>query len=98
MHRFFFHLGRAAASCKRQSILLSLLVMKLPNGERADLGTKLEDYTLNPVHRDGRHKARVFESLLGITAANANLLRNALLEAASTSEVAVAKGETGYGE
>lgn len=29
--------------------------MKPPNGERADLGTKLEDYTLNPFHRDGPH-------------------------------------------
>ena len=32
--------------------------MKLPNGERADLGTKLEDYSLNPLHRHGQHKAR----------------------------------------
>jgi len=38
--------------------------MRLPNGESADLGTKLEEYTLNPLHRDGRHKAHVFESVL----------------------------------
>jgi len=25
--------------------------MRLPNGDRADLGTKLEDYTLNNLHR-----------------------------------------------
>jgi hypothetical protein len=43
--------------------------MKLPNGENADLGTKLEDYSLNPFHRHGQHKARVFESALGITPA-----------------------------
>jgi hypothetical protein len=41
--------------------------MKLPNGERADLGSKIEDYVLNPSHWEGRHKARVFESMLGIT-------------------------------
>ncbi|MBI5385628.1 MAG: hypothetical protein HZA90_13195 [Verrucomicrobia bacterium] len=40
--------------------------MKLPQGERADLGTKLETYTLNPWHRDGRHKARIFASVLGL--------------------------------
>ena len=48
--------------------------MKLPNGERADLGSKLEDYSLNPFHRHGQHKARVFESALGITLANAELM------------------------
>jgi hypothetical protein len=41
--------------------------MKLPNGDRADLGTKLEDYSLNPLHRHGQHKARVFESGFGET-------------------------------
>jgi len=44
--------------------------MKLPNGDRADLGSKIEDYVLNPRHWEGRHKARVFESVLGITPAN----------------------------
>jgi hypothetical protein len=34
--------------------------MRLPNGGRADLGTKLEDYTLNPLHRDGRNKDNGF--------------------------------------
>jgi hypothetical protein len=42
--------------------------MKLSKGDRADLGTKIEDYVLNPRHWEGRHKARVFESLLGINA------------------------------
>jgi hypothetical protein len=48
--------------------------MRLPNGDRADLGTKLEDYVLNPRHREGRHKARLFESALGITLANTGVL------------------------
>ena len=57
--------------------------MKLPNGERADLGTKLEDYALNSNHRNGQHKARVFESALGITLRNKEVLARALLEAAA---------------
>jgi len=72
--------------------------MKLPNGERADIGTKLEDYVLNPQHRDGRHKARVFDSVLGIRMANSDVLHDALLRAAATSQDAEAKGDNGYGE
>ena len=72
--------------------------MKLPNGQRADLGTKLEDYTLNPLHRDGRHKARVFESALGITFENADVLRAALRHAAANSDAALMKGDQGFGE
>jgi hypothetical protein len=44
--------------------------MKLPNGNRADLGAKLEEYSLNPLPPRGQHKARVFESVPGITPAN----------------------------
>ncbi len=71
--------------------------MKLPHGERADLGTKLEDYSLNPVHRDGRHKARVFASVLGITVDNHQKLRDALLHFAATSDAAEARGDNGFG-
>jgi hypothetical protein len=60
--------------------------MKLPNGQRADLGTKIEDYVLNPNHWEGRHKARVFESVLGITLDNQQVLREAILAAALNSE------------
>lgn len=72
--------------------------VKLPNGEQADLGAKSEDYSLNPLHRDGRHKARVFQSVLGITRANAGLLRSALEKAAATSENAVHRGCNSFGE
>ena len=72
--------------------------MKLPNGGRADLGTKLEDYTLNPLHRDGRNKARVFTSVLGITLANADVLRRALLDAAANSDQVEPRGDNGFGE
>jgi len=72
--------------------------MKIPNGDRAELGTKVEDYSLNSLHRQGQHKARVFESVLGITLANANVLRTALLHAAANSEDAVHNGHNGYGD
>jgi hypothetical protein len=72
--------------------------MQLPNGDRADLGDKLEDYCLNPAHRQGQHKARVFESVLGITMANAEGLRAALLDAAANSRAATFKGANGPGD
>ena len=69
-----------------------------PNGDRADLGTKIEDYVLNPRHREGRHKARVFESVLGITLANGEVLRQAILSAAENSDDAEPLGNNGHGE
>jgi hypothetical protein len=71
--------------------------MKLPNGNRAALGTKLEDYTLNLRHEEGRHKARVFDSVLGITVGNRQILEEAILAAASNSEEAEDLGDNGYG-
>ena len=71
--------------------------MKLPNGPQADLGTKIEDYVLNPLHREGKHKARVFESVLGITLDNAEVLRSALLKAALSSDQVEPKGDNGFG-
>jgi hypothetical protein len=71
--------------------------MKLPNGDRADLGTKIEDYVLNASHWEGRHKARVFESVLGITSSNQQVLREAILTAAVNSDEAEALGDNGHG-
>ena len=71
--------------------------MKLPNGERADLGVKLEEYVLNRLHPDGRHKARVFESALGITLADPSVLRQAILAAAASSDDVEARGDNGHG-
>jgi len=72
--------------------------MNLPNGDRANLDRKLEDYVLNRSHREGRHKAHVFESVLGITLKNAHLLRRALLDAAAFSATAEPRGDNGFGE
>lgn len=42
---------------------------------------KLRDYCLSPSHPRGRDKARVFRSRLGLQAADAELLRDALIDA-----------------
>ena len=61
--------------------------MKLPNGDRAivDLN-KLTRYCLDTTHPRGRHKARVFRAALGLSLADAGLLRDALLNAAVVDE------------
>lgn len=61
--------------------------MKLPNGDRAVVEMiKLTEYCLSPTHPRGRHKARVFAAVLGLAADQADVLRDALLEAAKTQE------------
>ena len=72
--------------------------MKLPNPERAVVDIhKLRDYCLNPEHRRGCHKARVFASSLGLTAADANYLREALLTAARENDAVPAEDDE-YGK
>lgn len=57
--------------------------MLLPNAEHAEIDLrKLSDYCLSFEHPRGRHKAQVFASALGLTVANAEVLRVALLDAA----------------
>ncbi|MBM4040692.1 MAG: hypothetical protein FJ290_19475 [Planctomycetes bacterium] len=57
--------------------------MKLPHTEHAFVDLrKLTDYCLDPEHPRGRHKARMFASVLGITRDEAEDLRDALLLAA----------------
>jgi len=63
--------------------------MKLPNGNQADIPMhKLIDYCLNPEHPSGKHKARVFASVLGITRENADTLRSLIQTAAVEGAVA----------
>ncbi len=61
--------------------------MKLPNGNRAIVDiVKLRDYCLSPVHPVGRHKARVFRSVLGLSCEHAEELRQVLQKEASEAE------------
>jgi hypothetical protein len=72
--------------------------MKLPNFERAVVEiAKLRDYSLNPLHDVGKHKARVFQAALGLTVADADWLRERVLEAAYNREV-VAGPASVFGE
>ena len=60
---------------------------KLPEVERAQVPLeKLRDYSLNPKHDKGKHKAHVFAALLGFTAADAERLREMILAAVLTVE------------
>lgn len=62
--------------------------MRLPNGDRAFVDIrKLRDYCLNPAHLRGRHKARVFAAALGLTADDAEELRQLLLVSAAAVDV-----------
>ena len=57
--------------------------VKLPHGEKAIIDPrKLVRYSLNPDHEDGRHKARLFKNLVGVTLDNAALMLDALRLAA----------------
>lgn len=69
----------------------------LPNGARAVVDiAKLRDYCLAADHEDGKHKARVFASTLGLDRADAARLREHLLDAAS-SRTATLVAKTRFG-
>lgn len=72
--------------------------MLIPYAERAEVSIyKLRDYCLNPLHDEGKHKARVFASALGMTAADAEPLRDLLLQAVRTQD-ALSGYEDAYGQ
>ena len=55
--------------------------MHIPHAENATVDIrKLRDYCLNPEHPEGKHKARLFVAALGMTEADAEPLRDALLK------------------
>ena len=61
--------------------------MKVPNADRAFVElSKLRDYALNPTHRVGGHKARLFAILLGITINDAEAVQEILLKAIQTKD------------
>lgn len=65
--------------------------MKLPNGDQAQLGDKLERYVLNPQHPKGKDKAALFKHRLGITLDNKQILEKTLLEVAIDQEAVIYK-------
>jgi hypothetical protein len=74
------------------------LFMFIPNADNAiiDIG-KLRDYCLNPEHDKGKHKAKLFSSILGIKAENAEELRQILFEVIKTHEAQLGKRDD-YGQ
>jgi len=72
--------------------------VKLPNAERAFVEiAKLRDYSLSPQHKEGRHKARVFASALGLGVSDAEWLGERLKEAARGQGCQLGK-KTPYGQ
>jgi hypothetical protein len=71
--------------------------MKLPKGDAAIIEiAKIEQYCLSLIHPRGRHKARVFQSVLGMTVIHAEELRGALAKAARDGDAAIGASDS-YG-
>lgn len=71
--------------------------MLIPNAEHAIVDIrKLRDYCLNPLHDEGQHKARLFAAV-GIIAADAEELRNLLLQAVKSHEAQLGRRDA-YGQ
>jgi len=71
--------------------------MRLPNADAATIDiSKLRDHCLNMHHARGRHKARVFRASLGLTARQAERLRDAIFAALPTAD-ARRTGEDAWG-
>lgn len=59
--------------------------MLLPNAALANVDIrKLQDYCLNLFHDEGKHKALLFFSILDMTAEDASVLKEKILEAIKT--------------
>ena len=72
--------------------------MKLPYAELAIVDIrKLREYSLSLEHDTGKHKARVFQAALGITADDAEALRLIVLEAIKINEAELGRRDE-YGQ
>ncbi len=72
--------------------------MIIPNAENAVVDIrKLRDYCLNPMHDEGKHKAHLFSTILGITAENATELSVILLRVVKTHDARLGYRD-GYGQ
>jgi hypothetical protein len=65
--------------------------MKVPNGQKAKLGDKLERYCLNLEHPKGKDKAMMFQKRLGITLNNKTILEKALLNSLQEDDAIIYK-------
>ncbi|MCL0078156.1 hypothetical protein M1O56_00570 [Dehalococcoidia bacterium] len=72
--------------------------MTIPNAERAVVGIrKLRHYCLDPAHDEGKHKARLLAAAVGMTANDAEHLRNVLLQTVKIHEVQLGRRDE-YGQ
>ncbi len=72
--------------------------MSLPNAEKAFIDIrKLEDYCLNPEHPTGKHKAHVFKKVLGLSASDAESLKEYILDMVQFAEAEVGQQDE-YGQ
>ncbi len=70
----------------------------LPNYQKAVIPrSKLEDYALNPASTEGRHKARLFKSILGFEKSDWEKLAKIILDELPYSE-ALPAGEGQWGK
>lgn len=68
------------------NLFVILLLMKLPNYENPVISIdKLRDYCLNNEHYRGKHKARIFKSILGIEKKDAGILKGIIEKAIKTN-------------
>jgi hypothetical protein len=71
---------------------------KLPHPERTIIDSgKLVGYCLNTQHPDGQHKAKVFKSALNLGIEDADVLKDALLNAVHVNVAMLAK-RNAYGK
>jgi hypothetical protein len=72
--------------------------MKLPNAEGALIDIrKLRDYSLNPDHDRGKHKARLFFAILGLDTGNVEELQTLVLAAIECHEALMTQADD-YGQ
>ncbi len=72
--------------------------MLIPNADKAAIDIrKLRDYCLNPEHDEGKHKARLFSTIVGMTASDAEELHRILLEVVKTHEAQLGRRDD-YGQ
>ncbi|HEY0324219.1 MAG TPA: hypothetical protein VGC66_24950 [Pyrinomonadaceae bacterium] len=70
----------------------------LPNYRKAVIPrSKLEDYALNPAHKEGQHKARLFKSIFGFEKSDWQKLEKIILDELPYHE-ALLSGEGKYGK